>query len=213
MNPLMTDYPLKTDPKPVIVALDFAGEQDTQAFVRRLDPALCRLKVGKELFTATGRALVEKLVNQGFDVFLDLKYHDIPNTVAQACKVAAQMGVWLVDMHAGGGRRMMEAAANAVANFSRRPQLLGVTVGIAGAKLRHGRRGVFRPRGRPAAAEAGAGFSAGYARHPLGHRRQPRRPAADYDTRAGAGRRFELFGNGAAGYPGRRSRCRVARGQ
>ena len=89
MNPLMTDYPLKTDPKPVIVALDFAGEQDTQAFVRRLDPALCRLKVGKELFTATGRALVEKLVNQGFDVFLDLKYHDIPNTVAQACKVAA----------------------------------------------------------------------------------------------------------------------------
>ena len=128
MNPLMTDYPLKTDPKPVIVALDFAGEQDTLAFVRRLDPALCRLKVGKELFTATGRALVEKLVNQGFDVFLDLKYHDIPNTVAQACKVAAQMGVWLVDMHAGGGRRMMEAAANAVANFSRRPQLLGVTV-------------------------------------------------------------------------------------
>ena len=74
MNPLMTDYPLKTDPKPVIVALDFAGEQDTLAFVRRLDPALCRLKVGKELFTATGRALVEKLVNQGFDVFLDLKY-------------------------------------------------------------------------------------------------------------------------------------------
>ena len=128
MNPLMTDYPLKTDPKPVIVALDFAGEQDTLAFVRRLDPALCRLKVGKELFTATDRALVEKLVNQGFDVFLDLKYHDIPNTVAQACKVAAQMGVWLVDMHAGGGRRMMEAAANAVANFSRRPQLLGVTV-------------------------------------------------------------------------------------
>ena len=96
--------------------------------MRRLSPELCQLKIGKELFTATGRSLVEKLIQQGFKLFLDLKYHDIPNTVAQACKVAADMGVWLVDMHASGGRRMMEAAADAVANYCHRPQLIGVTV-------------------------------------------------------------------------------------
>ena len=128
MNPLMTDYPLSTQPTPVIVALDFANEADTLAFVRRLSPELCQLKIGKELFTATGRALAEKLIHQGFKLFLDLKYHDIPNTVASACKVAAEMGVWLVDMHAAGGRRMMEAAAEAVANYAHRPQLIGVTV-------------------------------------------------------------------------------------
>jgi len=105
MNPLMTDYPLSTQPTPVIVALDFANEAETLAFVRRLSPELCQLKIGKELFTATGRSLAEKLINQGFKLFLDLKYHDIPNTVAHACKVAAEMGVWLVDMHASGGRR------------------------------------------------------------------------------------------------------------
>ena len=128
MNPLITDYPLSTARTPVIVALDFANEHDTLAFVRRLSPELCQLKIGKELFTATGRNLVEKLIQQGFKLFLDLKYHDIPNTVAQACKVAADMGVWLVDMHASGGRRMMEAAADAVANYHHRPQLIGVTV-------------------------------------------------------------------------------------
>ena len=128
MNPLITDYPLSTARTPVIVALDFANEHDTLVFVRRLSPELCQLKIGKELFTATGRSLVEKLIQQGFKLFLDLKYHDIPNTVAQACKVAADMGVWLVDMHASGGRRMMEAAADAVANYRQRPQLIGVTV-------------------------------------------------------------------------------------
>lgn len=128
MNPLITDYPLSTARTPVIVALDFANEYDTLAFVRRLSPELCQLKIGKELFTATGRSLVEKLIQQGFKLFLDLKYHDIPNTVAQACKVAADMGVWLVDMHSSGGRRMMEAAADAVANYHHRPQLIGVTV-------------------------------------------------------------------------------------
>lgn len=128
MNPLITDYPLSTARTPVIVALDFANEHDTLAFVRRLSPELCQLKIGKELFTATGRSLVEKLIQQGFKLFLDLKYHDIPNTVAQACKVAADMGVWLVDMHSSGGRRMMEAAADAVANYHHRPQLIGVTV-------------------------------------------------------------------------------------
>ncbi|OSI12605.1 orotidine-5'-phosphate decarboxylase [Neisseria canis] len=128
MNPLITDFTPSASHSPVIVALDFANETDTLHFVRKLDPSLCQLKIGKELFTATGRSLAEKLINQGFKLFLDLKYHDIPNTVAQACKVAADMGVWMVDMHASGGRRMMEAAAEAVANHSRKPLLIGVTV-------------------------------------------------------------------------------------
>lgn len=127
MNPLITDFSPSAR-KPVIVALDFANEHDTLAFVRRLSPSLCRLKIGKELFTATGRHLAENLINQGFELFLDLKYHDIPNTVAKACKAAAEMGVWMVDMHASGGRRMMEAAAEAVANHAHKPLLIGVTV-------------------------------------------------------------------------------------
>ncbi len=128
MNPLITDFSDETRRTPVIVALDFADEKSTLAFVRRLDPGLCKLKIGKELFTATGRSLAESLIHQGFKLFLDLKYHDIPHTVAQACKVAADMGVWMVDMHASGGRRMMEAAAEAVANHAHKPLLIGVTV-------------------------------------------------------------------------------------
>jgi len=129
VNPLIADpeYPAARR-TPVIVALDFADEKSTLEFVRRLSPDLCRLKIGKELFTATGRSLAEKLIHQGFELFLDLKYHDIPNTVAQACKAAAEMGVWMVDMHASGGRRMMEAAAEAVANYQNKPLLIGVTV-------------------------------------------------------------------------------------
>ena len=129
MNPLIADpeYPAARR-TPVIVALDFADEKSTLEFVRRLSPDLCRLKIGKELFTATGRSLAEKLIPQGFELFLDSKYHDIPNTVAQACKAAAEMGVWMVDMHASGGRRMMEAAAEAVANCQNKPLLIGVTV-------------------------------------------------------------------------------------
>ena len=128
MNPLITDPAPAPNRTPVIVALDFATEAETVAFVRRLDPTLCQLKIGKELFTATGRKLAENLVNQGYKLFLDLKYHDIPNTVAQACKAAADMGVWMVDMHASGGRRMMEAAAEAVAGYGTKPLLIGVTV-------------------------------------------------------------------------------------
>ena len=128
MNPLILDSAAPTRRTPVIVALDFANEADTLAFVRRLSPDLCRLKIGKELFTATGRRLAEALINQGFQLFLDLKYHDIPNTVAAACRVAADMGVWMVDMHTAGGRRMMEAAAEAVANHRQRPLLIGVTI-------------------------------------------------------------------------------------
>ncbi|MBP6345523.1 orotidine-5'-phosphate decarboxylase [Neisseriaceae bacterium CLB008] len=129
MNPLMmNDSHTRDQRTPVIVALDFDNAPATLAFARQLNPELCQLKIGKELFTATGRSLAEQLIQQGFKLFLDLKYHDIPNTVAHACKVAAQMGVWMVDVHTLGGRRMMEAAAEAVANEAHKPLLIGVTV-------------------------------------------------------------------------------------
>lgn len=115
------------DPR-IIVALDFANENDAMALVQQLDPALCRLKVGKELFTRCGPALVEKLQKQGFEVFLDLKFHDIPNTVAKACAAAADLGVWMVNVHALGGRRMIEAAREAMVGFSQAPKLIAVTI-------------------------------------------------------------------------------------
>lgn len=101
---------------PVIVALDFPSEGETMQLVDQLEPALCRLKVGKELFTRCGPALVKKLVDKKFDVFLDLKYHDIPNTVAQACVAAADLGVWMLNVHALGGEKMMQAARQALLN-------------------------------------------------------------------------------------------------
>ena len=113
---------------PVIVALDFASAQPALELVARLSPELCRLKVGKELFTRSGPALVEDLQQRGFEVFLDLKFHDIPNTVAAAVRAAAELGVWMVNVHAGGGRRMMEAAVAALAGLSDKPLLIGVTV-------------------------------------------------------------------------------------
>jgi len=112
----------------VIVALDYPDSQRALAFVNNLDPASCRLKVGKELFTSAGPLLVESLVNRGFEVFLDLKFHDIPNTVAGACAAAARMGVWMVNVHTSGGRRMMEAAREALDKVNHRPLLVGVTV-------------------------------------------------------------------------------------
>ena len=115
------------DPR-VIVALDFADADSALALIARLEPAQCRLKVGKELFTRSGPALVEALQTRGFDVFLDLKFHDIPNTVAKACRAAADLGVWMVNVHALGGRKMMEAAREAVEAASHRPQLIAVTV-------------------------------------------------------------------------------------
>jgi orotidine-5'-phosphate decarboxylase len=93
-----------------------------------LSPKLCRLKVGKELFTSSGPALVEQLQSLGFDVFLDLKFHDIPNTVAGAVRSAGELGVWMVNVHTSGGSRMMAAAGEAVAAFSQPPLLIGVTV-------------------------------------------------------------------------------------
>lgn len=113
---------------PVLVALDYPDQKSVLALVNHLSPELCRLKVGKELFTRCGPQLVETLQNRGFDVFLDLKYHDIPNTVAGAVKAAAELGVWMVNVHAGGGSRMMEAAANALHSCAHKPILIAVTV-------------------------------------------------------------------------------------
>jgi orotidine-5'-phosphate decarboxylase len=115
------------DPR-IIVALDFAGEAGALSAASRLDPALCRVKVGKELYTAAGPALVEKLLGAGFGVFLDLKFHDIPNTVAAACAVAADLGVWMVNVHALGGRAMMSAARDALSRRAAAPKLVAVTL-------------------------------------------------------------------------------------
>lgn len=114
----------------IIVALDFDSESKTLAFVDRVDPTQCRVKVGKELFTRCGPALVKQLVARNFDVFLDLKFHDIPNTVAHAVAAAADLGVWMTNVHASGGREMMVAARDAVAtlNPGDRPLVIAVTV-------------------------------------------------------------------------------------
>lgn len=103
---------MSVDKKRVIVALDYPDQHQALAMAAQLDPQKCRVKVGKELFTRCGPAIVEALQGQGFDVFLDLKFHDIPNTTAKAVRAAAELGVWMVNVHASGGRRMMEAARN-----------------------------------------------------------------------------------------------------
>ena len=113
----------------VIVALDFDDADKAMALVDQLDPGACKLKVGKEMFTLFGPEFVKSLIAKGFDIFLDLKFHDIPNTVAKACKAAAEMGVWMVNVHASGGKEMMMAAKQAIAE-SAHPQtkLIAVTV-------------------------------------------------------------------------------------
>jgi orotidine 5''-phosphate decarboxylase, subfamily 1 len=103
-----------SESKRIIVALDFPETASAQAMLAQLDPALCRVKVGKELFTRGGPQFVERIHKQGFDVFLDLKFHDIPNTVAGAVKAAAELGVWMVNVHASGGSAMMRAAREAI---------------------------------------------------------------------------------------------------
>ncbi|OGS95608.1 MAG: orotidine 5'-phosphate decarboxylase [Gallionellales bacterium RBG_16_56_9] len=115
------------DPK-IIIALDYPAAAPALALADRLQPSLCRLKVGKELFTATGPALLEQLMRRGFEIFLDLKFHDIPNTAAQACKAAASLGVWMVNVHALGGRKMLEAAHEAIASSAQQPKLIAVTM-------------------------------------------------------------------------------------
>jgi orotidine-5'-phosphate decarboxylase len=113
---------------PIIVALDFSSLSSAMKKAEQLDPKLCKVKVGKELFTKVGPHSVTSLRKLGFDVFLDLKFHDIPNTVARACEAAADLGCWMVNLHASGGRTMMETAANAMAKLSTAPLLTAVTV-------------------------------------------------------------------------------------
>jgi len=113
----------------VIVALDFDDLSIANSFVEQVSPETCRLKVGKEMFTYFGPAFVNSLVDRGFDVFLDLKFHDIPNTVAKACKAAANLGVWMMNVHATGGPKMLEAAKKALEEFgSEKPKLISVTM-------------------------------------------------------------------------------------
>ncbi|EAA6710663.1 orotidine-5'-phosphate decarboxylase [Salmonella enterica subsp. enterica serovar Arechavaleta] len=114
---------------PVVVALDYHERDKALTFVDKIDPRDCRLKVGKEMFTLFGPQLVRDLQQRGFDVFLDLKFHDIPNTTARAVAAAADLGVWMVNVHASGGARMMAAARDALAPFGKdAPLLIAVTV-------------------------------------------------------------------------------------
>lgn len=113
---------------PIIVALDFPDEKEALGLVAQLEPGRCRLKVGKELFTRSGPEFVRNLVKQNFDVFLDLKFHDIPNTVAGACQAGADLGVWMINVHAMGGRKMLEAAREALPVNDSNPKLIAVTV-------------------------------------------------------------------------------------
>ncbi|WP_040976521.1 orotidine-5'-phosphate decarboxylase [Necropsobacter massiliensis] len=113
----------------VIVALDYEKEAQALALVDQIDPSLCRLKVGKEMFTTLGTHFIKQLQQRHFDVFLDLKFHDIPNTVARAVRSAADLGVWMVDLHASGGLRMMEEAKKILEPYGKdAPILIGVTV-------------------------------------------------------------------------------------
>ncbi|QIZ76606.1 orotidine-5'-phosphate decarboxylase [Ferrimonas lipolytica] len=119
---------MSNDPK-VLVALDFDNYDQVMALVEQLDPSKCRLKVGKELFTLFGPQIVKALVAKDFQIFLDLKFHDIPNTVAKAVTAAAELGVWMVNVHASGGAKMMSAAAEALKPYGdKAPLLIGVTM-------------------------------------------------------------------------------------
>ena len=115
------------DPR-IIIPLDFADAKEAMVLIARLDPALCRVKVGKELFTRAGPAFVEQIIKKDFDVFLDLKFHDIPNTVANACSAAADLGVWMCNVHTSGGERMLTAAREAIDRSTHKPLLIAVTV-------------------------------------------------------------------------------------
>lgn len=117
------------DAPQIIVALDFNNRQQAESLVAKLDPSLCIVKVGKEMFTLFGPEWVKFLVGKGFKVFLDLKFHDIPNTVAKACAAAAELGVWMINVHASGGAKMMQAAREALAPYGdNRPLLIAVTI-------------------------------------------------------------------------------------
>lgn len=113
---------------PIIVALDFPDAKTAVAFAETLDPSSVRLKVGKELFVAAGPHVVEQLQSLGFEIFLDLKFHDIPNTVAKACTEAAKLGVWMTNVHASGGAAMMQHVMAELSPFTPRPLVTAVTV-------------------------------------------------------------------------------------
>jgi len=124
-----------SDPK-IIVALDFPNAEQAKEFVEKIEPGSCRLKVGKELFTRAGPEIIQYLNSKGFEIFLDLKFHDIPNTVAAACRAAAELGVWMMNVHAAGGRAMMQAARQAIDEVHTsnktpgnvKPHLIAVTI-------------------------------------------------------------------------------------
>lgn len=129
MTSVATSPSRATTLSPIVVALDYADRDKALAFVDGIDPRTCRLKVGKEMFTLFGPQLVRDLHQRGFDVFLDLKFHDIPNTAAHAVAAAAELGVWMVNVHASGGARMMTAAREALLPFGKdAPLLIAVTV-------------------------------------------------------------------------------------
>lgn len=114
----------------LIVALDFHTEQEALQVVDSLSPEICALKVGSEMFTLFGEQFIKKLVAKGFKIFLDLKFHDIPTTVSNSCKAAAELGVWMINVHASGGSAMLTAAKDALSGFKKdaRPLLIAVTV-------------------------------------------------------------------------------------
>jgi orotidine-5'-phosphate decarboxylase len=130
--------------KPIVVALDFSEASKAEEMAAQLSPKDCRLKVGKELFTAAGPALVDRLQRKGFEVFLDLKFHDIPNTCAKAVAAAAGLGVWMVNVHASGGEAMLAAAADACAHFAKPPLLIGVTLLTSSGESELKRLGIAR---------------------------------------------------------------------
>ncbi|WP_299570802.1 orotidine-5'-phosphate decarboxylase [uncultured Shewanella sp.] len=115
--------------KPIVVALDYDNKSEALSLIDKLDPTMCRLKVGKEMFTLFGPQLVKDIHDRDFDLFLDLKFHDIPNTVAKAVSAAADLGVWMTNVHASGGLAMMQAAKNALTKYGDdAPLLIAVTV-------------------------------------------------------------------------------------
>lgn len=117
-----------SDENPIIVALDYPNAKQANEFIQRIQGSSCKLKVGLELFIAEGPAFVEQLVVQGHQVFLDLKLHDIPNTVASACRSASSLGVWMMTLHALGGEAMLRAAREEISNSVNAPKLVAVTV-------------------------------------------------------------------------------------
>lgn len=112
----------------IIIALDYNDDKHALSFIESIDPALAKIKIGKGMFTRFGPGLVKAIINKGFDVFLDLKFHDIPYTVADACRAAADLGAWMITVHACGGFKMLQAAKEALNQSGNKPKLIAVTI-------------------------------------------------------------------------------------